>query len=66
MFQWIRDLPRNLRTIEWWANAHYDLWNWGIGLEVWYDAAPGFHFDSTGIEVRLGPFSISAGGHDTN
>jgi len=32
----------------------------------WYDAEPGMHFDTCGVEIALGPVKLFARGDDSN
>lgn len=64
--KWLRDFPRHWRSIRWYVRVDVDIWHWGLGFRIWYDAAPGFHFDSTGISFHAGPLHAEAGGKDTN
>lgn len=66
MFNWIKRFIGHLQTIRLCRIWQVDLWNWGLGFDLWYDAAPSFHFDSAGIEFRLGPLWFGAMLVDTN
>jgi hypothetical protein len=60
---WIRRLPHNLSTIRPRGNVRFNLHYWAIGLNLYFDSAPGdkyylFHFDSAGVELGIGPLHM--------
>lgn len=57
----------HLRSIRWSAYAGFpDKFHWGIALAAWLDADEGMHFTSTGVMVRIGPFTAGFQGVDSN
>ena len=66
LIHWAKNFPRHLRSIHWYAQFRFDVWHWALGFRLWYDAAPGFHFDSTGCFLHVGPLHFELGGKDTN
>lgn len=57
----------HLATINW--SAYFgipDWYHWGLAWAVWLDADKGMHFSSTGVMVRIGPFTAGFQGVDSN
>ena len=67
---WIRRLPHNLSTIRPFIRLAFDMTYWSLGVNVYFDAAPGdrdylFHFDETGLCLFVGPVMVAVGLRDT-
>jgi hypothetical protein len=46
--------------------THPDKWMFRFGVNVWWDSAPGFHFDNLGFELYFGPWTFYVGWVDNN
>jgi len=56
----------HVRTIHWGWEFRFDIWHWQFKpIHLWYYGAPGFHFNSVGIQTALGPVLFGYAGRDT-
>ena len=67
---WIRRLPHNLSTIRPAVSLDICRYCWSLGINVFFDAAPGdenylFHFNGAGVELSIGPINLNVGLIDT-
>ena len=67
---WIRRLPHNLSTIRPFVRLDCDRLFWAVGPILYFHANKGdkdylFHFEETGLSLRLGPIEVIIGLKDT-
>ena len=57
---------RHILTLRPFIDVEWDWWYVGLGVELWVDGDPGFHFTDLGVALQVLWLDLAFGIRDTN